>query len=46
MLFDVHMTDPAPFIAVGILALVAIVACAIPAVRAARTNPATISGTE
>jgi predicted permease len=46
MLFDVRMTDPAPFIAVGILALVAIVACAIPAVRAARTNPATISGTE
>jgi predicted permease len=46
MLFDVQMTDPAPFIAVGILAVVAIIACAIPAVRAARTNPATISGTE
>ena len=33
MLFDVRMTNPAPFIAVGILAIVAIIACAIPAVQ-------------
>jgi ABC-type antimicrobial peptide transport system permease subunit len=46
MLFDVRVTDPAPIVAVGILAIVAVIACAIPALRAARTNPATISGAE
>jgi predicted permease len=46
MLFGVEATDPAPVIAVGILAIVAVAACAIPAIRAARTNPATISGAE
>ena len=46
LLFHVQVTDPAPIIAVGILAIVAITACAIPALRAARTNPAAISGTE
>ena len=46
LLFDVQATDPAPIIAVGLLAIVAITACAVPALRAARTNPATITGNE
>jgi predicted permease len=43
LLFEVKPTDPAVFVGVAVLlALVAVVAAALPAVRAARLDPATV----
>jgi len=38
-LFQVARTDPSGFLAVGLLAVVAVAACCVPAYRATRVNP-------
>jgi putative ABC transport system permease protein len=43
LLYGVAATDPATFgVVVGILGSVALVACALPAIRASRTDPVVV----
>ena len=41
LLYDVRATDPVAGLAIGLLAIVAVAACYIPALRATRVSPVT-----